>query len=85
MARCEGTTKSGARCRRPAGTDSAFCSSHAPRQESDAKAAANRTSATGSASGSKSRPSRERHPLAAAAAIGVAAIVLMALRRVVRF
>ncbi len=36
MARCEGTTKEGARCRRPPKAGSTFCSWHAARAESEA-------------------------------------------------
>ncbi|MCG8467916.1 MAG: hypothetical protein MJB57_06840 [Gemmatimonadetes bacterium] len=82
MARCEGTTKAGARCRRRAAGGSAYCAQHEPAVEA--------TGASGDAERSATEgrrapdPGRRRHPLADAALIGLVAVGLLTLRRVIR-
>jgi len=69
MARCEGTTKSGARCKRPAAEGATCCGIHAD-QERRAP---------------EPDPAPGKHPLADAAAIGIIALGMLALRRLIRW
>ena len=89
MARCEGTTKSGERCRRQATGGSAYCSSHEAQAQSEpdptVENESDRDGTEDAAGTERSERESRRHPLAAAAVIGVAAVVLLALRRVIRF
>ncbi len=85
MARCEGTTKSGNHCRRQAGSSSSYCSSHEPAsaQASDANPT-DKTSSARPSTSKEGRSARKKHPLENAAIVGVVAIGLLALRRVIR-
>ena len=87
MARCEGTTKEGARCRRASSAGSIFCSWHATQAESEAQrdAAANGAETPDEPDTTTQKTSAKRHPLAGVAVVGIVTIVLLALRRVIRF
>ena len=86
MARCEGTTKDGARCRRSASNGSTFCSWHAREAETETDPVADEQEPDMEQSGSEPEsPSSRKHPLAGFALLGVVAVALLALRRVIRF
>ena len=104
MARCEGTTKDGARCRRPATAETRFCSWHAAQVDSETEPAPSESASASGSQGEKAKASkdaesaskkaraassgrrpRKKHPLSDVALVGIVAIVLLALRRVIRF
>jgi len=95
MARCEGTTKSGARCRRQAGADASFCVSHGAMRTGEAEPAVATEKPAKPAAGAAEKPASEaadepsarateKHPLANAAVVGLVALGLLALRRLLR-
>ena len=85
MARCEGTTKTGARCKRPAATGSAYCATHADRAGPSAGRRSAPLEAEAVGSDSEGGAGRRKHPLADAALIGIVAIGMLAVRRLIRW
>jgi len=82
MARCEGTTKSGSRCKRSAAEDSAFCATHTDQGARDSEGSA---PPEAERVGSERASRRDKHPLADAALIGIVALGMLVLRRLIRW
>ncbi len=83
MARCEGRTKSGARCKRPAGQDASYCSLHADQASGGTRRTAPRSEAR-AARPARAASANAADPLVSFGIIGIAALAAFVLRRLFR-